>query len=136
LSRSNKGVASGETLSFFWSAPTSLHIFVRGAAVGEVNDVKLPRAIHAGFLGDDPSIPEARSGIPSGLSRLFQSMSGSGGGANTKRAGRALMPATMTEPASGIALPTKIEMGTADAPLSMHLLSCGLQVTLLFLLTL
>ena len=61
----------GEALSYLWGEPESLTIFVRGKAVGVIEDVKLPRVMFVGFLGDDPGSPEAKAGVPKGGAALF-----------------------------------------------------------------
>jgi hypothetical protein len=49
-------------------------VFVRGNPVGEVHDAKLPRSIHAGFLGsNDPNAPMAREGVPAAMIKLLGS---------------------------------------------------------------
>ncbi len=42
---------------------------MRGKAAGDVTDEKLPRALHVGFLGDDPASPELKTtALPGALS--------------------------------------------------------------------
>ena len=67
----SSGLAKGESLSYYWCQNEVLRVYVRGVPVGEVRDGKLPRAIHAGFLGDDPGAPEAKAQVPRGAAALL-----------------------------------------------------------------
>lgn len=58
-------------MSYVWFAPEQLRILVRARVAGEVKDPKLPRALHVGFLGDDPNSPEAKAGLARGVLALF-----------------------------------------------------------------
>ena len=70
---SDTPLAKGETLSYLWSAPNAVRVFVRGACVGEVNDDKLPRTLFVGFLGPQESqSPAAKAAVPAGAAALFR----------------------------------------------------------------
>jgi hypothetical protein len=66
-------LAKGEALSYLWSAPTVVRVFVRGKCVGELEDEKLPRTLFVGFLGpNDPQSPAAKAAVPAGAAALFR----------------------------------------------------------------
>jgi hypothetical protein len=69
----DQGLAKGESLTFLWSGPSDLVLFVRGVSPGKVCDPKLPRTMFVGFLGDDPGSPEAKAGCPAGVAQLLGS---------------------------------------------------------------
>jgi hypothetical protein len=138
-----KGLSTGETLTFFWPSPEELRILVRGQVAGDIKGgSELPKALHRGFLGPDPAIPELKLSVAKGLPRLFHggaaAAAGGGVGANPRRAGTPVRPTTVTEPASGLPMPTGPTFAafsppggneaSSNKPTPMRLLGCGVRV--------
>ena len=68
------GINKGETLVFFWEAPTSLRVFIRGKLCADLEGETLPYFLHKSFLGENSGVPEARTTVAAGLERIFQSL--------------------------------------------------------------
>ena len=65
------GINKGETLVFFWEAPTTLRVFIRGKLCADLHGETLPHFLHKGFLGENSGVPEARTTVAAGLERIF-----------------------------------------------------------------
>ena len=85
-------------------------------------------------FGSDPGIPEAKATTAKGVARLFQGGGGAGPSALPARRAR---PATVTDPATGLALPTTLKLplpsaaagaGAPEAAAEVALLGCGVKV--------
>ena len=66
----------GETITYFWCELDCLRVLVRGAVAGDIRDAFLPRMMHKGFLGADPSSPEAYAEVPQGAMSLLRGAGG------------------------------------------------------------
>ena len=66
------GLSKGDALTYLWAAPDLVRVLVRGEAAGEVRDPRLGRQLHGGFLGGEPSSPEAKDEVPKGAVALFR----------------------------------------------------------------
>jgi hypothetical protein len=116
-----------ETLTFVWSAPSELRVFVRGqpctasSGAPALTDEALPRVLHAGLaLGPDPAVPEAKRTTGLQIARVFHQASSNSSGSNggAKRAGSkvsAPVARTVTEPATGLAMPTEVTLNTGSS---------------------
>lgn len=115
-----KGLSKGDVLAFFWVAPTTLRISVNGAVSGDVEDEKLPRMLHVGFLGDDPTIPEVKASVSTGFDRLFKEVGS--GGPPVKDSPE------FKEPVTGLTLPGTLSLDLPGQQTPMFLLGCGVRV--------
>jgi len=123
-----KSLDKGDSIAFTWTTPGAVGILVRQKPVGELSHPKLPRVLFRGFLGEKTAVPALRTTTVQGLPRLFQAAAAGGReSVGAKKGGRGAIsqPTTVTEPATGLPLPSEI---TASPESTLSLLGCGVRV--------